>query len=198
MPPANIHLIALDPGGTTGWCRLTIPAASIFGDAPPNIVEWDYGIFDQSENEQVQMICRYVRATQSLAYRIGPAVVVEGWTQDPTFHSTDPEALSPVRIGAKLGYAKFLGHLGDATLNWQSRGFKDSKAVSDERIRKAHMYVANDHILAATKHAIMALRRARQNPDLADQFWPYLASMSDAEFQEYDDDIQVDYGPTAR
>jgi hypothetical protein len=102
--------------------------------------------------------------------------VVEDWDQDPSFKSTDPTALSPVRLGAKLGYVRHQGKLADCTLNWQGRTLAKGTAT-DDRLKAWGYYVPGpDHIRDATRHAITALRRVAQQPDLAAQFWPYAAS----------------------
>lgn len=167
----ELHLIGVDPGGTTGVTRITIPRLSIFGSQQPEILEWDYFALNGPEPKQVTEIARYARETQSMSYKIGPAIVSEAWDQDPTFKSTDPEALSPCRINAMLELLLFQGKLADATLIFQSRTMA-MQTATDERLKKWRMYVAHKDIRASTRHAITALRRARQNPELADKLWP--------------------------
>jgi hypothetical protein len=172
----ELHIVGIDPGGTTGWCQLTIPTKSIFGDEPGAIVEWDYGEFTGPEPKQAIAIGSLVRTIQSLAYKTGPALVCEDWDSDPRFKTTDPEALSPVRLGAML---KLLGEqklLGDATLTFQGRSLAFSTAT-DARLKAWGLYVAgSDHIRAATRHAITMLRRAKAQPVLAAALWPYPAA----------------------
>lgn len=180
----DLHIIGIDPGGTTGWCRLTVPRKAIFGKEPSEITEWDYGEFNGLETQQALDIARLARETQGLAYRVGPALIIEQWDQDPRFKSTDPEALSPVRIGAMLCLLKHIQNLrgqlenivtswlGDATLTFQGRQMAFSTAT-DDRLRAWGMYHKNsEHIRAATRHAITALRRAKQSKDFATQLWP--------------------------
>lgn len=178
---SEIHVIGIDPGGTTGWCRLTVPRKSLFGTDKSQIVEWDHGTFHGSEEDQVLHICRLVREVQGLSYRIGPALIVEDWDSDPSFKTTDKEALSPVRIGAMLRFAKAMSPtdtrhmlLGDATLTFQGRTIAKSTAT-DDRLKAWGLYVPNDHIRDATRHAIVALRRARKDPALRTAMWPYAA-----------------------
>jgi hypothetical protein len=147
-----------------------VPRLSIFGNLPPEILEWDYFALYGPEAQQATELARYARETQSLSYKVGPAIVSEPWEQDPTFKSTDPEALSPCRINAQLELLKYQNMLADATLNYQPRSLRLS--ITEERLKKQRMYVSHKDIRAATQHAVMALRRAHQNPDLADQFWP--------------------------
>ncbi len=169
-----IHIMGIDPGGTTGWCRITVPTLAIFGDAESEIVEWDYGALNGSETKQAREIAVLCRETQGLAYNIGVAAVSEAWDQDPTFKSTDPEALSPCRINAMLELLSDLNMMGDATLTTQPRSMAMSTAT-DERLKKWKMYVTHKDIRAATRHAVTALRRAKSNPAFAAQLWPYAA-----------------------
>lgn len=171
----EIHIVGIDPGGTTGWCRLTIPTRSIFGSEPGGILDWDTGEWRGDENKQADAICEFARTTQSLAYRIGPALVVEQWDHDPSFNNADEEPYSPLRIGAKLGYARHLGKMGDSTLNWQGRTQAKSTAT-DVRLREWGLYTkGSDHERDATRHAITALRRAKTDPRWAARLWPYAA-----------------------
>ena len=178
MTTKYVHVLGIDPGGTTGWVILTVPRLCIFGDEPSEITEWDYGEFTGPEPVQATAIAELARVTQSLDYRTGPAIIVEGWDQNPDFKSTDEETLSPVRLGAMLMLLKFQKRLGDATVHFQSRTLAfGSKATTDDKLKRYGMYVeGSDHIRAATKHAIIALRRARENWDFAIELWPYPAN----------------------
>lgn len=173
----ELHILGIDPGGTTGWCLFTIPTLSIFGDAASAILAWDTGEWLGDENTQTDKICEFARTTQSLSYKVGPALVVEQWDFDPSFQNADQEPYSPLRIGAKLGYARHLGKLGDATLSWSSRVQAKSTAT-DARLREWGLYtVGSDHERDATRHAITALRRCRGRAGRAwaRQLWPYAA-----------------------
>lgn len=170
-----LHVIGIDPGGTTGWCRLAIPTMSIFGDEPGAILEKEFGEFTGDENDQADSIARLARERQGLAYRVGPALVVEKWDFDPSFQNSDEEPYSPLRIAAKLGYIQHIGKLGDATLSWQGRTQAKSTAT-DERLRAWKLWSGtSDHTRDATRHAITVIRRAARDADLAAQLWPYVA-----------------------
>ncbi len=171
MTTKHLHIMGVDPGGDSGWARLTIPRNSIFGDQEPEILERDYGLFRGPEPEQATNLARKAREIQSLDYKTGVAIIVEAWDQDPTFKSTDPEALSPVRLGAMLALLQHQGKLGDATLHFQSRTIAKT-TVTDERLHRLHLYVANDHIRDAHRHAITGLKRARNSPTFARELWP--------------------------
>ena len=172
----ELHIVGIDPGGTTGWCILTIPTKSIFGNESGAILNWETGEWFGDENKQTDAICEFARTRQSLAYKVGPALVVEKWDHDPSFNNTDEEPYSPLRIGAKLGYAQHLGKIGDATLSWQGRTQAKSTAT-DARLREWGLYTrGSDHERDATRHAITALRRAKTDPRWATRLWPYAAA----------------------
>jgi hypothetical protein len=181
----EIILIAIDPGGTSGLCRITVPTLSIFGDWPSEILEWDYFALNGKETKQAKEIAEYARQQQGLAFKVGPAIVSEAWDQDPSFKSTDQEALSPCRINAMLSLLHDLGLMGDSTLTLQPRALAMS-TMTDERLRDRKMYVGHKDIRAATRHALTALRRAKTNPALAEQLWPYAAA--------HWEDLEVAYG----
>lgn len=171
MAPAALHVIGIDPGGTTGWARITVPRKCLFGNAPSQVLEWDYGEIYGWEEEQTSKIAELARVTQSMDYLVGPAMVIEDWTIMPQNVTTDPESLSPVRIGAMCRYALYRGEFGDATLTFQNRQIaKDT--MTDERLKRAGYWVPGpDHIRDAIKHAITALRRARRSDALRNEMW---------------------------
>jgi hypothetical protein len=184
MTPELI-VIAIDPGGTSGLCRITVPTLSIFGDWPSEIIEWDYFALNGKETKQAKEIAEYARQQQGLAFRVGPAIVSEAWDQDPSFKSTDSEALSPCRINAMLEMEHDLRLMGDATLSFQPRTIAMT-TYTDDRLRDRKMYVAHKDIRAATRHALTALRRAKENPTFAAILWPYAAA--------HWEDLEVAYG----
>jgi hypothetical protein len=175
MAPKAIHIIGIDPGGTTGYCRLTIPRLSIFGDEPPEILDRDYGEFNGLESEQAVDIASFARQVQSMDYKVGPALVIEDWDIDPRFKSTDPETLSPVRLGAMLTLLRHMGKLNDATLTFQGRSIA-KQTMTDDRLKSRNLYVpGSEHIRDAHRHALTALRRAREKKEFAVSLWPHLA-----------------------
>lgn len=169
----ELKVIGVDPGGTTGYCIIWVPRLCIYDPArnPPEILEVRTGELGGDEVKQADELAGLARSTQGLDYKVGPAVVVEDWDQDPRFHSTDPEALSPVRIGAMLRYIQHKGKLNDSRLVFQSRTLAKS-TFTDERLHAARMYTkGSDHVRDATRHALTALRRARTNKEFRMQMW---------------------------
>lgn len=178
MSPSLIHILGIDPGGTTGFALLTVSRQAVFGDQPGAITEFDYGEITGDENEQVLAIARKSREIQNLDYQVGPAIIIEDFDVDKV-RTTDAEVLfSPVRIAAKMGMVRYMGKLfGDATLTLQSRAMAKSTAT-DERLKTWGLYDAHsgDHARDAMRHAVTALRRAASKPEFRAALWPYLGS----------------------
>lgn len=171
MPHPELHVIGIDPGGTTGWARITIPRNCMYGDEPTKILEWDCGEVAGPEPEQAKQLSRLIREAQGLSWKIGAAVVIEDWDVDPRFKNTDPEFLSPVRIGAMLTYAKYRGELGDAIVTFQGRTLAKQTAT-DERLREWGFWVSGSaHERDAIRHAITALRRAKARSAIRSSMW---------------------------
>lgn len=177
MPPPHLHVLGVDPGQTTGWCRVTVPRDTIYGDAPSEILEWDTGELYGPEPEQVIQLARLVRQIQSLDFKIGPALVCEDFDVSDTV-TTDAEVLySPVRIAAMIRMTMHLATVpsytplfGDALLVMQSRGM--AKRITDDRLHKAGLWTeGSNHERDATRHAIMALRRAKDKREFREQMW---------------------------
>jgi hypothetical protein len=173
MTTKNLHILGIDPGGTTGWCLLTVARAAIFADEESGILEWDYGELTGPEPGQAIAIMRMCLEIQGLDYKTGVAIMAEQWDIDPNFKSTDQESYSPVRINAQLQLLHYEKRMGDATLHFQSRALAFGTAT-DERLKHWGLWVeGSTHIRAAARHAIVGLRRAKENWDFALELWPY-------------------------
>lgn len=169
MPHPELHVIGIDPGGTTGWARLTIPRKSMYGDADPQILEWDAGQFYGDEDKQVDSLAQYIRATQGLSYQIGPAVIVEAFRN--MTNVDDDAVFSPVRIGAKLVYAQHLGKLDAARIVFQDRSIAKTTMTDDRLKRLGYWLPGEEHARDAMRHAITALRRAKAKRAFRDKIW---------------------------
>ena|SRR6266487_6726662 len=172
MAPKELHVIGVDPGGTTGWARMTVPRACFYGTQESEILEWEYGELTGPEPAQVTQLTRYAREVQSLAYRVGPALVVEDFDVGAVVTTDTGVLYSPVRIAAMLAYAEHRHELNDGRVVLQSRALA-KQTVTDDRLKNVWgMWVeGSDHIRDATRHAITALRRAKEKPAFRDQLW---------------------------
>ena len=172
MTYPNLSLIGLDFGGTTGWARFVVPRACFYGSAESEILEFKYGELYGDEDKQVRELCGLARASQGLSYKVGPALIGEGFDLAPSYSNTNADTvLSPVRLAAKLGYAVFRGDADGAKLTLQPRtlGFQ---MFPDERVKKYGYYVPGpDHIKDAIRIALTALRRAKEKPSFRDEIW---------------------------
>lgn len=172
MPPRDIHVIGIDPGVTTGWARLTIPREAIFGDEPSQIVDWKTGTWRGRISDQVWEACRFARETQSLAYKIGPALVVEDF--DFGRPLTDPEVYTPVYFAQQLKFcAERTALLNDSHILMQKRATAKS-TMTDDRLQAIGVWVARgqqDHERDALRHALTALRRAKKSLKVRLAMW---------------------------
>lgn len=170
MTSNYLNLLAVDPGGVTGWAHFIIPRASMFGDAESEITDWNTGEVYGDEDSQAMALAGLIREIQGMDYKLGPAVVCE----DFDFGSplSDPEVYSPVRIAAKLKLLHHMHKMDDARFVMQSRTMA-KKTATDERLKAWGFWVpsSHEHERDATRHAITALRRARQRRAFREKLW---------------------------
>jgi hypothetical protein len=169
-------VIAIDPGGTTGWSFLCVepyalsdPEEKVLG----NITTHLHG--ELSSNVQGNS-------------NIGEAVCVDdlwefidAWPQaaivieDFVIRNNDRsrQFLSPVRITAQLEWLCW---------KYQRKHFRQTPAdakttVSDDRLKAWRLYESEGglgHARDADRHAILFLRRAKQDEHLRAMAWPHL------------------------
>lgn len=174
MPHPELHVIGVDPGKATGIARLTVPRAAFYPEegveAEHQILSWEVRELHGRESDQVMKICEICRTAQSLAYKVGPALVVEDFDFGSPIR--DREAYSPVRIGAMLTLCRERTALmNDAKLVFMPRSLP-KEAYPDARLRQAGFWVSGpDHKRDAIRIALTALRRARQSRSYRDTLW---------------------------
>lgn len=172
MPPHNIHVLAFDPGVTTGWAKITIPRLSIWGDLPSKIVSWKTGQLRGRISDQVREACRLMRETQSLDYKIGPAIVVEDF--DFGRPLKDPEVYTPVYFAQQLLFCFEQTPLtSDAKMVLQGRDIAKA-SFTDERLEAAGVFLTrdqSDHERDALRHGLTALRRAKRSFKFRCRMW---------------------------
>jgi hypothetical protein len=164
VPPKEIHVIGIDPGVTTGWARITVPRLSLFGDLPSQIIKWETGQLRGRISDQVYEMCSIARMTQSLAYKIGPVLVVEDF--DFGRPLKDPEVYTPVYFAQQLRFCyERTALLNDARIVMQSRATAKS-TMTDDRLQAIGVWNTRgqtDHERDALRHALTALRRAKNS-----------------------------------
>ena len=172
MPPKEIHVIGIDPGVTTGWARITVPRLAVFGDEPSRIIEWKTGSWRGRVSDQVHEAARFARETQSLAYKIGPALVVEDF--DFGRPLSDPEVYTPSYFAQQLHYVEEqTALLADAHVFMQKRATAKA-TMTDERLQAIGVWETRgqqDHERDALRHALTALRRAKKSMRVRLAMW---------------------------
>lgn len=165
-------MLGIDPGVTTGWAQITVPRMSIWGDEPSKIISWRTGQLRGRISDQVWATCELVRTIQSLAFKIGPAVVVEDF--DFGRPLKDPEVYTPVYFAQQLRFCRERTALmNDARLVMQGRDIAKS-SFTDERLQVAGVYARrgqSDHERDALRHALTALRRAKRSFEFRCEMW---------------------------
>lgn len=179
-------VIAIDPGGTTGWSLMTVhpealtePQADLFenifvhqhgqvdcGSHRGNLgTSLHEGISTDGEFSGVYDLAELIRAWPSAA------VVIEDFNLRQM--RMDRELLSPVRITAALGNAMWLDGR-----DYHVQQPSDAKNVcSDARLKQWKMYDTVGglrHARDADRHAILFLRKAKIKKEFRAQAWPHL------------------------
>jgi hypothetical protein len=165
MTTPHLHVFAID--GTAdiwhpnedagaGWCWLTVPRLSIFGTQDAEITAWDYGIWHGSQPATAIDIARKAREIQGLDYKTGPAIVLDD---------------TAVRLNAMVELLHHEKRTGDGTLHFQPRDA--AQKITDDGLKRLHMYVGHDNISTAVKHGLACLRRAKRDTAFAHELWPY-------------------------
>lgn len=168
-------VIAVDPGGTTGWSVMCVepdcladPEISVLA----SIVHWASGQVDGEENAQAHALVTLIASWPHAA------VVCENFTLR-TFKQSR-ELLSPVRITSKLDYVMNRGLEDVAPAGrriWLQEPSMAKGTATDDRLKDWGLYRrvgGEEHARDATRHAITFLRRASDRPKLRHSAWPLL------------------------
>lgn len=156
-----ISTLWFDPGGTTGWCVISIEAAALLGGGKvlDNIYHWSQGQMPGDEMVQADALSELVSVWP------GAAVGIESF--ELRKFTKDKALLAPVRLGAMIEWAVTRG--GGAgvesegrlwSMHWQTPSAAMS-TCSDSALRSWGMYRADgeEHARDATRHALLFLRR---------------------------------------
>jgi hypothetical protein len=167
-------VVALDPGGTTGWSVMCVePDALAYDDVSVlrSITHWTHGQVGGDEREQAHACAELVAAWE------GCALVIEKFTLRKFIRHE--ELLSPVRIGSMVEYAVWSGRLDvdRDTRIWKQEPSMAKSTATDERLKDWGLYEREGgmgHARDADRHAITFLRRAAASKQIRHQSWPYL------------------------
>lgn len=162
-------VLALDPGGTTGWCVMSIKPRELLSnskDLHKAVTHFACGQIHGSEDEQIDQVVELADMWPEAA------VISESFHQ--RISSPDLEtnvAYSPVRINAVL---RWWLATEDRFLYKQSPGMAKS-TWGDERLRDSRWFqTGSPHANDAIRHAATFYTRARQKPKLRHNAWPAL------------------------
>lgn len=194
----TVQVLALDPGGTTGWSLFEVQPEAI-SDRPEhrgigvlkNVIRWRHGQIDcgtskgnlgrslhagvstSGENAGIGEILGLIRSWPLAA------IVVEDFVLDPNRFNTGRDLLSPVRITSGVSYDLWL----------QGRDyFSQSASIAKSSAKDAQLklwgyYDRNGgmgHARDADRHALTFLRRASEASakgySLRSTAWPHLFS----------------------
>lgn len=180
------RVIAIDPGGTTGWSMISIvPEVLIVDNAHilDNIINHQHGQVDcgtrrgnldsslhpgistHGEFSGVYDLAKFIRSWPCAA------VIIENFTLRQL--RMDSDLLSPVRVTAALGQ-----RLWETGRDYHVQSPSDAKNVcTDDRLKEWGLYDATDgmkHARDADRHAILFLRKAKSNKRLRELAWPHL------------------------
>lgn len=175
-------VLAIDPGGVTGWCVMQVHPAALAVDRYSilgNIQHLGSGEVQGSEAAQVYALLDMAREWPDAA------VVIEDFVLREFQQSRD--LLAPVRITAAVKWALWCGiTTGDKSPN-KVDGFPDrpirrvytqspeqaKTTCSDERLKSWHLHAASSaHARDAKRHALLFLRRAKEKHNLRTLAWP--------------------------
>jgi hypothetical protein len=182
----NATVIAIDPGGTTGWALISVPPESLCEPDVPilsNIWQHQHGQVDcgshrgnldttlhpgistDGEFSGVYDLVKFIKSWPCAS------VVIEDFQL--RVHRMDRELLSPVRITAAIGY-----NLWESGRDYHVQTPTDAKRVcTDDRLKEWKMYDPVGglvHARDADRHALLFLRKAKAKPQFRAQAWPHL------------------------
>ena len=167
-------VVALDPGGTTGWSVMVVEPDCLSEDEVSvlaSITHHAHGEVGGDENEQAVALGELVAAWP------GCTLVIEKFTLRTFKRSA--ELLSPVRITAKVDLivAQQLYGVEAGVKVWYQEPSLAKNTATDQRLRDWGLYQREgglEHARDADRHAITFLRRASTSKQLRHQSWPGL------------------------
>jgi hypothetical protein len=168
-------LLALDPGGTTGWSVMQVhPQALVDPEVRilDNIAHFSQGqIYGGEIDQELELL-------DLLDLWPNTPVMIERFVLRKFLKSE--ELLSPVRITAVVEFFVANGHVGKfAPRPYAKQQPADAmRTATDERLKEWGFYRAdgNEHARDATRHAITAFRNAKNQSTgkLRRHLWPQL------------------------
>lgn len=162
----SLRLLAIDPGGTTGWAHFWIPPGNLSVRSRDVLedVEYDCGQLTGPEPGQA----RQIGAIITLMGDCGP-VICEDFTLRQ--FRQDAALLAPVRLTAMIEYI-ISGIIDEPPFRKQQPSMAKSTAT-DERLKEWGLWEKGQpHARDAIRHGVTFLRRAKTDKSLRDWAWP--------------------------
>lgn len=155
-------VVAVDPGGVTGWSVLQIhPEALVNPDIPilANIEHWSHGQIKSPANDTAEQDC-VSELVGIVAQWPGCCVLMEDFIL--RMFSMGRELLAPVRLNAMLAYA-LRTELG-IEITHRQQPSQAKTIATDERMKEWGLYEREggmEHARDADRHAIVWMRNAK-------------------------------------
>lgn len=160
----DVVILGLDPGGTTGWGVLSFPRATFWNSDAilTECMDWECGEIEGSEDEMADEVLGLIEEWEP---------DVQAWERFSLLR-LDAE-LSPVRIMAKLQFAKYMDP-DQYGANDDVLYFSPSDAMStcsDLRLKRWEMWPKGmEHGRDGLRQAMMAARALKTNLALRDKY----------------------------
>lgn len=159
MAERRLVVCWFDPGVTVGWCVLRVPEAYLCEEGQVGArsrLQSRAGEFRMgSTSANVDRALDIARTVEVELADVGDLFVlgVEGFTL--RMLSLDEELLEPVRFNSVM-----LDRLRGTVQRLEVQTSSDAlKTITDDRLRAWDLYHTSEHARAATKHALLYLRR---------------------------------------
>lgn len=162
--PATV--IALDPGGTTGWAILSVNVEAFTFNDGTSLIKYirhkDSGQFYGEPNEQADEIGDLFEAWPTAA------ICLEHFEPRQAHYE-----VSAIQVETIAEYIAWVDSR-DSTLFKQLPSLALS-TITDDRLKRWKLYKAGEpHGRDAFRHALMFMRRCCENSGLAKSAWPLL------------------------
>jgi hypothetical protein len=174
--PGYPAVVAIDPGGSTGWAILQVHPDCLTNPAQyrilDNIFFKAWGEYNGAEIDMSLQVADLMAEWEGAAFLIEDFILRE--------FSMDRALLSPVRITSHLEWHCTTAYSPPRPVFKQNSELMLS-SVTDERLKRWGLYDrhSGDHAREATKHAIIFLRRAMMDPSLRADAWPHIYGEED-------------------
>jgi hypothetical protein len=165
---SGLELLAIDPGGTTGWAHFWIPTANLLGRSLDILedVEYDCGQLTGSEPEQAMQIRPMLEEMSGTGPVICEDFILRQFRQDAAL-------LSPVRLMAMIEFMVSLINEPPPFKKQQPSLAKST--ATDERLKDWGLWEKGaPHARDAIRHGVTFLRRAKTDNRLRNWAWPHV------------------------